>query len=491
MSRKTTDDLEFIESQILTGLISSTDFLRRVRPVWSDTYIDSPEIVTGANLVFEYFDQHETAPGRDIETVFRRKLVNDQIGKNQGELLEIMLQRASEAYEQGEQPNPDYLFNVTVERFERQHGKALLQDANDLFEAGEFEKASQCLHDYAPLAANGAGDAPWTLADVYETQFTEPTWLIKDLIPKGLTIVAGRAKIGKSQFVLNLCLDLALRRRVFDAFRGQGGPMLLLSLEDPFRRLSRRLHAISELGDDELERLRGVTETHHEWPALDKGGRAALEGWLKRADKPKLITIDTVAKVWSKKPSTSASGLYAEDRVIFDPLAALAHRYDTSIFALHHTTKSEAKDPFNQILGGMGVQGAADNLIMLLDEPGVSDRVRVLVRCKDSEERDLLFDVDGYRWTYAGERGVIQASRQRQALYDLVAEAEEGMSYQAIVDKVKARDMAVSVNSIPHLLRSMVAKGDLEQPDVRGPYIIPAQRRADLGVRRKMGKKRG
>ena len=79
----------------------------------------------------------------------------------------------------------------------------------------------------------------WSAAELLAADFPEPTWAVPGFVPVGLTVLAGRPKVGKSWLALQIAIakgtgGVALNQRVTP------GRVLYLALEDNGRRLRDR-----------------------------------------------------------------------------------------------------------------------------------------------------------------------------------------------------------------------------------------------------------
>lgn len=79
----------------------------------------------------------------------------------------------------------------------------------------------------------------WTLAELYATDFPPPRFVVPDLLPAGLTILAGRPKLGKSWLALQVAAAVGAGQTVLDQ-AAEGGRVLYLALEDTPGRLKDR-----------------------------------------------------------------------------------------------------------------------------------------------------------------------------------------------------------------------------------------------------------
>ena len=82
-------------------------------------------------------------------------------------------------------------------------------------------------------------------ADLQNRTYEQTPFLVDELIPEGLHILAGAPKIGKSWLALWLCLCVAQGQALWN-FATTQGEVLYLSLEDSFQRIQTRLFDLTE-----------------------------------------------------------------------------------------------------------------------------------------------------------------------------------------------------------------------------------------------------
>ena len=83
-------------------------------------------------------------------------------------------------------------------------------------------------------------------AEDLQNRTYEPTpFLVDELIPEGLHILAGAPKIGKSWLALWLCLCVSQGQALWN-FATTQDEVLYLSLEDSFQRIQTRLFDLTE-----------------------------------------------------------------------------------------------------------------------------------------------------------------------------------------------------------------------------------------------------
>lgn len=197
-------------------------------------------------------------------------------------------------------------------------------------------------------------------------------WLIPDLLPAGLALLAGASKSGKSW----LCLWLSLQLAQDGEFWGRAVPaqtVLYLCLEDTYARIQNRLFRLTE--DVVPDRLYFQTACE----SIGQGLERQIETFLTRHPETGLVIIDTLQKV---READSTTGIYASDYQDMSVLKALADRHNIALLLVHHLRKQSAADPFQQISGSNGLMGAADT-IWLLQRQRMSNAARLLVTGRD------------------------------------------------------------------------------------------------------------
>jgi AAA domain len=134
-------------------------------------------------------------------------------------------------------------------------------------------------------------------SDLVAKVFPEPRWAVDGVVPEGLNLLAGPPKMGKSFLLLGLGVAIAAGGYALGKVPVAAGDVLYLALEDTQRRLQERLVRILD-GAPAPDRLHLVTA----WPRLDDGGVAAIDTWLGAYPAVRLVAIDTLAMIRSRRP---------------------------------------------------------------------------------------------------------------------------------------------------------------------------------------------
>jgi RecA-family ATPase len=145
----------------------------------------------------------------------------------------------------------------------------------------------------------GGGEAAWrehaiTAPNLAAKTFAPVPFVLPGFIAKGITILAGKPRAGKSSLALDVSLAVAGGCRTLGGLQPAHGDVLYLALEESEQRLQRRVdRLLSSIRAPSAERLTLAGR----WRHLEEGGIGDLADWCSSTAKPRLIVIDTLAKV--------------------------------------------------------------------------------------------------------------------------------------------------------------------------------------------------
>ena len=123
-------------------------------------------------------------------------------------------------------------------------------------------------------------------ADTLQSTAYEPvSFVVDDLLPQGLHLLAGAPKIGKSWLALWLCLCAAQGKPLW-TFATRPCEVLYLCLEDSFQRIQSRLFDLTEDAPPTLHFAVMSQQLHN-------GLVEQIEQFLKEHPQTRLIVIDT------------------------------------------------------------------------------------------------------------------------------------------------------------------------------------------------------
>ena len=222
-------------------------------------------------------------------------------------------------------------------------------------------------------------------ADTLQSTAYEPvSFVIDDLLPRGLHLLAGAPKIGKSWLALWLCLCAAQGKPLW-TFATRPCEVLYLCLEDSFQRIQSRLFDLTEDAPPTLYFAVMSQQLHN-------GLVEQIEQFLKEHPKTRLIVIDTLQRI---RTAGNDANPYASDYRDIGVLKALADKHRIAILLVHHLRKMNDDDPMNMISGTTGLSGATDSNFVLRKSKRRENTATLYCTGRDIPYRELALEFDG------------------------------------------------------------------------------------------------
>ena len=217
--------------------------------------------------------------------------------------------------------------------------------------------------------------------ELSELPFPPPAFIVKDLIPHGLSVLAGASKTGKSWLVLWLAMRVSQGLPVWERPTWQC-EVLYLCLEDTFPRIQRRMYRLNEEPVSELRFAVMCDKLHG-------GLEEQIAEQLRSHPNTGLVIIDTLQKI--RDPHDADSGnMYACDYDAMVSLKRVADEHDIGILLVHHIRKTkDSEDPFNEILGSNGVMGGLDTVLRLKREYRGAEGGTLRITGRDVEDQTI------------------------------------------------------------------------------------------------------
>lgn len=295
-----------------------------------------------------------------------------------------------------------------------------------------------------------------TARDLQHMDFPPLRFAVEGYIAEGLTLLAGKPKIGKSWMAIDFAMAIATGGLALGSIPCEQGPVLYCALEDNHRRLQRR-----------MLKLYGITDR---WPAsfhfttsmkrLDEGLLDDLRAWIETYE-PRLVIIDTLASV---RPQSKRESGYSADYEALAPLQVLAGELSVAIVLVHHLRKMHGDDPFDMISGTTGLTGAVDAALVL--HRG-SNGPTLYGRGREIEEVEVAVEFSGGAWKILGDPSAVRRSDERKAIIKVLADTSKPLGPKEISEALGETE-----NNIKQLLRKMVVAGEILKKS-RGRYILP------------------
>ena len=219
-------------------------------------------------------------------------------------------------------------------------------------------------------------------ADTLQSTAYEPvSFVVDDLLPQGLHLLAGAPKIGKSWLALWLCLCAAQGKPLW-TFVTRPCEVLYLCLEDSFQRIQSRLFDLTEDAPPTLHFAVMSQQLHN-------GLVEQIEQFLKEHPQTRLIVIDTLQRI---RTVGNDANPYASDYRDIGVLKALADKHRIAILLIHHLRKEFADDVFSRISGTTAISGAVDSSFTLVEDKRGSGKATLSCIGRDIEYRELTLE---------------------------------------------------------------------------------------------------
>lgn len=313
-----------------------------------------------------------------------------------------------------------------------------------------------------------------TAKDILEMEFPETKWLVEDILPKGLTILTGKPKTGKSWTALNVAIAVATGGKALGQFEAEGGRVCYLALEDTEESLNERLKKVlkgenRDIGIEftfyryfvELASKLGISLSSTE--KFQDAISSIILSWLKEQEGYSLIIIDTYYLIRPSSNSKKQSGEI--DYTTLRLLKEIADSKDMGILILHHSKKVEEEDPLNNSYGSIMISAGPDTIWtyfkgkQLLHIIGRRTRERIFY---------ITFDNEIMSWIVKGEYQEEQElSESNQEIINLLKTEGKALTIKEIAKRIgKSYDVTKAT------LSRLAKRGEIVNTG-RGRYIYP------------------
>lgn len=293
-------------------------------------------------------------------------------------------------------------------------------------------------------------------------------WVVDEILPQGMTLLAAPPKYGKSWLCLDLCISVA-SGRPFLGFSTHQSEVLYLALEDGYRRLKDRMGRVLD-GEKAPDKLYFAVAAL----ALDKGLAQQVDEFVAAHPDTRLIVLDVLARV--RSTATRQTDGYRLDYEDMARLQAIATRHNLALVVVHHARKmKDEADVFNSISGTNGLFGGADGAWVLQKDKRAEavTCLHITGREVPSETYELSLDKASCRWKLLGTAGAaLRTGAVRDPVLEMIRalarkrpEGWAGTSAQllaegqALVNSPGLTDPAAIGRRIPELQTVLAAEG--------------------------------
>ena len=288
-------------------------------------------------------------------------------------------------------------------------------------------------------------------------------WIIKDLLPEGLLILAGRPKIGKSFLALNLSLAIANGGHALGYFKANKNSVLYIPYEDNYRRLQDRINRM--LAEEHYKEAppNFFIPRDCDFPKMTTEGIDNLGKILDDNKDIKLVVLDTLGRSIVRNNKRNANQ-FQDEYDFLSVIQKIALQRHISILFVHHTTKMKYEDIFDQVLGTTGLTASPDSLILLSKDSNKDFVLSITGRDVEAKEYSLKFQ--NCIWIVEGEKGKT-TTPEREEIISLFRQFDRPLKTKEIAEHLNKSEANIS-----KMLGKMVNDGSLKKGEKYGEYTL-------------------
>ena len=246
------------------------------------------------------------------------------------------------------------------------------------------------------------------------------------LLVEGTCILSAKPKVGKSWLALAMCIALA-NGDDFLGYKTRQCSTLYLDLETSEQLQQKRLRKMLK-GAKPPSKFYLETETD----SIENGFVEQIEDYLRQDPDIGLVVID-VFQIIRSASKTNKETEYEHAYRDITPLNELAQKHHLSIILVMHDRKTvDPDDPFSNILGSTGLQGAVTQMIVMYrrrkDEP-----IHIAVKGKTIDGLpELNVSLDNAEWSVV--EGVDSEERAQRRLQEEYENSDIRKAVQVITE---------------------------------------------------------
>lgn len=327
-----------------------------------------------------------------------------------------------------------------------------------------------------------------------------PRWIVEGILPEGLTLLGSRPYGGKSLMMALLVEKLIRGEKFLGRFQAEIGDALYFDFEKVEQEILSRVEKIAPLKDDSIKGeatyfaidTEGQPQTQEELVSL-------CDAHLEQYPKTKIVIIDTLARI--KPEKTGGDTDYDWETKVLGKLQNWAKKRRISLIALLHTTKhfsEKASNPFDALMGSVGLQGVSDCCWLLLRPKGFLEPYgELLIQNKiGGQNHSFELFLDGAEWKMVGDLKRDQAPKTARSVKketpkeeSVIAPKETIQSGGDDIEKIlnflesgakTPKEVCEKLGKISEeeqlktrkLLLKMKSSGVIKQEKNRGPYFV-------------------
>ena len=304
-----------------------------------------------------------------------------------------------------------------------------------------------------------------------KTELPPMQWAVAGILPEGFGTIAGRPKAMKSWTALKLCYAVQNGQQ-FLGHETVAGDAIYFGLEDSKRRIKDR---VEKLGFSKLKQPQIVLGG--DVPYLGFGFEECLDNWIKSKENPRLVVIDTLARI-KPRQSKSTGTAYDADNLLMNGIQKIAVQNNLTVLFITHLSKAAQEYSFDKIQGSVGVQGMTDFMWMLDRGDGVNSKASLTGRGRDilDFEYALAWSNETMSYNFEGNLDIVKQNHNRQEITQAMKTLESDLDFIRPSDVAKFYGVSSNSKDGKRMARTMQRMADqfeLHRGLKYGTYTLP------------------
>ncbi|MFL2813431.1 MAG: AAA family ATPase [Candidatus Puniceispirillales bacterium] len=283
-----------------------------------------------------------------------------------------------------------------------------------------------------------------SIKEILSIEYPPQEWLVENILPKGLALLAGPPKLGKSYFVLNLI------KKILSSDYG----VFYFAGEDDFRRIQTRANQL-EIMDERL-----LVHAGRDAPLTD--GKSStiseIENLLDFHPSIKAVFIDTMQLILPRINKPRDYEAWVHD---LKPWADLAQSKNVSILMVHHTRKENNQadySPYQSILGSQGIIASFDT-VMVMSKSKDGNGATLSITGKDVADQEYRLDKKEFGWEVSGSESEASLGQTQDKVFTYI-KSNPGSSWSNIKN-----DLNLDGSYLSKTLKKLIEKSILEETE--------------------------
>lgn len=288
---------------------------------------------------------------------------------------------------------------------------------------------------------------PVSTADLLAAAGPPLAWVVPGYLGEGLTVLAGRQKLGKSWLAMDFAVAVATGGKAMGSVACEQGDVLYVDFENGPRRIAARIAALAAASSTpEPARLSWELSAP---PPTDEAFLASLERWRSVAARPRLVVVDGPPRI--RPGGRTSQRIWGNDHAALALLQRWAGAHGLAVLCVCRILKAHADDPLEADEATAALAFADTTLLLDRDRDGLT----LAVRGRDVEEVRPALRFTAGAWSLLGDAVTVNRSRNRRLIVDLIDDLGK------LGPSEIAEQTGLSYDNVRQLLSRMVRDGEL------------------------------